>query len=854
MIAYKVFQRELKNNKKYWIFFTANLCIGLVGFTFIYLFRANLSRAIEIRAKTILSAELAVSGRRDLSTEELVKLNEVLGKSVSSLTSSRELYSMGNVVEVSELAKSRLLLIKAVESNFPLIGEIRLKENGLLNADLIQQLQEKPFVILAPELLTQMEVKVGDSLKLGNIKFQIFDSIESDSTSSLRGISLAPKVYIGNNFLDKTGLIAFGTVAYYSRFYKFKKDSDPEKIKKQLFQFITDPGVRVQTSKDASKQLGRVSGYVTNYLGLIGVVALLMSCVGGSYLFRSYLLDRLKQIGAMRAVGVSTKQIYLSFIFLVALLGAFGTFFSLIIGIGGLSLLSNYLREWISFPIEARLNIEMILVLLSLGVAINILMSYPLMKKIFKTKISSLLNNKYDEKYSLRDIADYLPLTTFIWGISCWQAKSFFIGSLFFGIILFVFLLIGLLLPLFLKLLSKSIIGKKISLPFSLSFGFGMRNFTRNHFTTVLLILSLSIGGCLINVIGQVDHTLKSQLVSDTSEAPSLFLFDIQDEQKDEIVKYARENGIAIAKPTPMIRARLIKKKGELVSRIQDEKSFETVEDESERRINNRGVNLTFDSGLNKSESLVEGRDFSNKPYDNKGLPEISLEKSYARRLGVEVGDTLTYDILGLELQAKIVNLRSVRWTSFLPNFFIKFQPGVLEDAPKTYLSVINKVSLQRQIEIQNLIVDKFPSVSIVNVTDVMTKALGIFEAMGKALGIMSLCCIGIGIFVLFSILQSQMFKKNKEFALQKINGMSKKQIFRTILWEYLLIIFLSLLFSVGFGLSVSYIVSYFFLDGEFAMNKQFILLFCVGLIVLSSLIITATFKANYSKRVANLL
>ncbi len=249
MIAFKIFFRELKNNKKYWMFFTANLCVGLVGFTFIFLLRANLSQAIDMRAETLLSAELAVSGRRELSQEEMESIKGILGTQVKMSTSSRELYSMGNVQGPLRAQSSRLLLIKGIEKNFPLIGEIILENKGLLNSKLLTEIENKPLVILSPELISQMGLRVGDKLTLGVLEFEIIDVIKSDTTSSLRGVNLAPKVYIGNKFLDQTGLLSFGTVAYYSRFYTFKKNTDPKKIKQEIFQTISDPGMRVKTAQ-----------------------------------------------------------------------------------------------------------------------------------------------------------------------------------------------------------------------------------------------------------------------------------------------------------------------------------------------------------------------------------------------------------------------------------------------------------------------------------------------------------------------------------------------------------------------------------------------------------------------------
>jgi putative ABC transport system permease protein len=263
-------------------------------------------------------------------------------------------------------------------------------------------------------------------------------------------------------------------------------------------------------------------------------------------------------------------------------------------------------------------------------------------------------------------------------------------------------------------------------------------------------------------------------------------------------------------------------------------------------------VNLSYARDNKESEKIIEGSPFSGV-YTGEGIAEVSLEKRYAQRLKVKVGDTLTYDVLDVAVQARVVNLRQIKWTSFNPNFFIVFQPGVLEDAPKTFLAVVDKVGFDRQLEIQDLIVEKFSNISILNVTEIITKILTLFKAMAWAIGIMSLCCIFVGQFVLYSILQSQMHKKAKDFALQKIVGLDSPGIFKILFYEYFTIAAFSIVVGNGIGCSIAYLVSYLFLDGVFVFNTQYMLVFNLGTILMAMIIIFFSFKNNYTKSVNSL-
>jgi predicted lysophospholipase L1 biosynthesis ABC-type transport system permease subunit len=125
---------------------------------------------------------------------------------------------------------------------------------------------------------------------------------------------------------------------------------------------------------------------------------------------------------------------------------------------------------------------------------------------------------------------------------------------------------------------------------------------------------------------------------------------------------------------------------------------------------------------------------------------------------------------------------------------------------------------------------------------------------MAWAINIMSLCCVIVGLFVLYSILQGQLLQKEKDFALQKVLGMSGGQIFGTIFVEYILVVFLALFFGNTIGTMISFLVSYLLLDGIFVFNWPFFWVLNTTMFFMTSVVIAVSFKLKYSKRVNQLL
>jgi putative ABC transport system permease protein len=279
-----------------------------------------------------------------------------------------------------------------------------------------------------------------------------------------------------------------------------------------------------------------------------------------------------------------------------------------------------------------------------------------------------------------------------------------------------------------------------------------------------------------------------------------------------------KENNLKLKGISPLVRARIMRVNGEEFKRADSESL--TREEEQKKRIRNRGINLTFRKDLAESETLLRGRHFE-QSYNSESdeLPEISVEYRYAGRIGLEIGDTVEFDILDMPIKARIVGIRQIKWTSFMPNFFIVFQPGVIDDAPKTYLAVSPALETEKKVWLQNEITKRFPNISMINVESVITKLMSLLKQMSWALQVMALLSILVGLFVLYSLVQHQMNQRKKDMTLLKVLGMQPNQLKKTILIEFLAISLCASLFGGLISMAVTFVFSYFFFDGIWAFD-----------------------------------
>lgn len=838
-MIFKLSLREIRNSKIFSLVFVINTTLGLLGFVTLNSFKESLDTKLASRAREMLTADLSISGRKDLTELEVKKTFEYLQDKINRSAYNIQIYSMVRTIEQKgDEGRVRLAQIQGIDKNYPLYGELEVKEK--VKRD---ELFKTASVWIAPELSHQLKLERGDRVTIGKKEFTVGGIIAVDSTKSFQGVGLAPKLYMSREALLETDLVGFGSIAVYRRYFEFKPDLkiSPKEIKEHLFTFLTDPALNINLPENSSEQVGRVLGYLTDYLGLVALVALFLSGVGASYLFQSFLFARFKEIGILKSLGLKRKKILSLYSLQIFILGVAASLLALGAASALSPLVEKLLKDNLALDIAMFLSLKTITISLMIGVVSSLLVCGPVLIKILSHPTTDLFSDiqLFKWNWKIKDMLLFFPLILLFWVLAIWQASSIKVGSLFTGAILISSILFLTLFPLFLRGIEKIFFSKKESLrsPGGFSFSMGLRNLTRHRLSSTMSFLALSIGVMLMSLIVQLEASLKGELLGSVDNRPSLFLFDIQEGQDGELEAFLEEKNLPLAHLAPMVRARITKINDKEYKREDEDLKFATREEQNEARFRNRGVNLSYALELNSSERLVEGEAFLG-PFDEKSgeLPLISLEKRYADRMKIELGDTVSFDILGVQIKAKVSNLRSVRWTSFIPNFFIIFQPGVLEDAPKTFLAALGEMSQEKNFEAQDMIVEKFSNISIINVAEVIEEVLTIFSLMSKAIFIMAILCLIVGFVVLYSITEHQTRRRSVELSLYKILGLKAMKVQKFLFIEFILMALMSIVIGASLSLILGKVVAVLFFDNVWTIDIISLLMIAVSVLVMTLL------------------
>lgn len=747
-----------------------SLFLGSLGLLGIGVVSEQVQNRLEDNARELLTSDFAISARRSFSEEENKLIQEAMLEKAKGSYRIVDIYSMVSDLAVQE---SRLVEIRSTENGFPFYGSIKYRSGEFKTGE----------ISVSKDLADLWSVKEGGSIQVGEKTFRVSGIVEKDSSMGLRGFSLAPRVYLSLADLEATGLLRPGVTGSFSQHFLLKIMSADEiaTLKKDLYQKLTDPALKVTLPAESSEQSGRVMEIIKNFMALSALIGLVLSLVGVFYLYQSHLTARLKDLSLMNLYGLSILKMNLMILLQFSTVFFLAIFGVVLFLVPAYKILLPPLSESLGIDLSSNVSLSSVFRLVPFiwGFAITILI--PLLMGLLRTPMGQQLKSSRISLGKFRFI-DFVPFFIFLWVFSWKLAQSFKIGSIFFLSLMVVFVLSTVLIKLLQRIIRGLLKGKGLRSP-TLEYGLALRSIIRSGNKLTLSFLSLTLGATLISLILQLDGMIAKEFAWDETR-PGLFMFDIQEDQMEEFSQYATESGTPLNAVTPMIRGRLEKVNGKKFERQKSAYDMRRKEEDDDNRVRNNGLNLTYRNYLSPAEKIISGEPFP-ETYDESRTPFVSLEKRWAERMGVKLGDKLSFDIQGVEFEGEVRNLREVKWTTFYPNFFVTIEPGPLDGAPKTFLSILPSMDKEKMFAFQRGSVLKFPNISFINVEELVGKLAELFKKSRQAVEIISWLSLSVGLIILYGLSHDQVYRRYYDLALLKSLGLTSSSLRKNLLMEF---------------------------------------------------------------------
>jgi putative ABC transport system permease protein len=619
--------------------------------------------------------------------------------------------------------------------------------------------------------------------------------------------SLGPRLMISQAALAASGLIQPGSRVRYRHLLKLPEGLPAVALVRELEAALAAEGAQVSAYDDAQPRLRRFIDNLTTYLGLVGLISLLIGGIGVANSVQAFLKQKLETIAMLKCLGADGRMVLSIYLLQTLLLGGLGSLAGVALGVGVQWTLPSALSFLV--PVEIDRSAAPLLpppLPMIRGVVMGVLTAllfslWPLLA-VRQIPPARLLRREVDDE-GMRSGGrrPWLTAALIVAGLALlalWQIGRLDLGATVIG------LLAASLLALWAIALVTMRVVRTLPRARSLAVRQGLANLHRPGSRAMTAILSVGVGVTVILAIALIEASLLRQVDEHLpSEAPSLFFIDLQHDQREPFAQLLAGRGL-VAGLTPIVRGRLTAIGDRQVAQMK-------LEGRSDGWYFQREYVVTMQPELPKGNRLVGGAWWGAAPGGPAG-PLISVEQEAARHLGVGVGSRLTFDMQGQPVTATVASLREVYWGSLTTNFFIIFSPGALEGLPLTYIATARTTPAE-DLPLQRAVVAAFPNITAINIRHVLEAVGAILERIALVVRIMALFTIVTGLLVLAGAIATTRYRRLREAVILKTLGATRAVIARIFAVEYLVLGAVAGLIGVIMAALLSFILLTYFMN-----------------------------------------
>ena len=765
------------------------LVVAVASVTTVAFFADRVGRSLTREASQLLGADLVVVSDKPLADRFAQKARD-LGLFATNAVRFPSMVQFSGRTLLSE--------VKALAPGYPLRGKLRIRSSGAGKDFEPGNIPSPGEVWVDERLLRRLDLKIGERLGLGDREFTVTALVSEEPESSAGFINLGPRLMMNAADLPSTGLIQSGSRVSYRLFV-----AGSAAAVASFRDFATQavgPGQRVEDIRDARPEIKAALERAERFLGLSALMTVILAGVAVALAARRYLQRHLDACAIMRCLGAGQGLILALHVSQFVMIGLIAGVVGCAVGFACQFVLAAVLAPVVSVTLPAP-GLRPLVQGMVAGFVMLLGFALPPLIALKNVPTLRVLRRDLSAPDST-GISAYLLAAAAVAGLVLWQAQELRLGLYVLGGIVGTAAACAALTLLVLQLLSS--LGRGAGL----NWRFGVANLRRHRAGSLVQVTALGLGLMALILLtlvrAELLDTWRNSLPAD---APNRFLVNIQPDQLQAVTQFFADNGVAPPQLSPMVRGRLVEINGKPVS------SRDYVDDRA-RRLVDREFNLSWTQSMQPGNPVVAGRWFDK---DDTGKPVLSVEEGIAKTIGVNVGDSLTYDIAGSRLTAKIVSLRKVAWDSFRVNFFVVAPPGVLEKFPASYVTSLH-LPAQRSALMDEL-VRRFPNLLVIDVAAVLAQVQRMMDQVVRAIEFVFLFSIAAGLLVLFAALATTHDEREFDAAVMRTLGASTRQLRAVQAAEFALIGALAGLLAAIGASAIGYVLAEKVLNLPYVIN-----------------------------------
>jgi putative ABC transport system permease protein len=768
-----ILQMAVRETRAAWrrlLFFFVCIAVGVAAIVALRSVIHSVRDVLGTESRALVGADVTINTTRDWTPAA----NEIIDRRLAeaNATARTETISTPTMARPADESRAvaRMVELKAVQRDFPFYGTLTLEGGQTYSHALV----ENHGALVRPEVLSSLGLRVGDALVIGQASFTIRGVVASEPGRGIGGFSLGPRVFVDFADVPSTGLLGVGSRASRQLLVKVPDDRIDDLVV-QLRAELRGEFAGTRSYRSNEDQIGRDFDRAENYLSLVGLVIVILGGIAVSSVTRVFIQQKIRSIAVLKCVGARSREVIAIYILQVMALGLAGSLLGVFLARLAIGAIPLALGSSSSLLAEAHYGVTWSAALQGIGIGVLVSLLFSIVPLLHVRFIKPSLLLREESTPQPRDwvgLTAIAGVTAALVALTIWQAASLRVGLVvcagFAG------------LAFALHWAGRALVAGVAPLAKSRSFPLrhAVLHLSRPGNQTRVILLAVGLGAFFIVGIRSLQASLLGEFSVQMSEdAPDMFLLDIQKTQAEDVRAFLADpaNGAGSSQLLPVLRARVVGVDGKKIQAA-------SVEDVRELGIG-REYTITYRDHLEPNEKILEGR-FWNSP---SAEAEVSVERETRQRSGLEVGDTMRFDILGRVISARVTSIRDVEWRdSRNGGFVFVFRPGTLDDAPQTFVSPLKgPTDPAARGRFQHDLVAQFPNVSVIDFREILDEIRDVMGKVTLAISVVGGLVLFSGALILVGAVAMTKYQRVYEAAVFKTLGANTRTIARMLLFEY---------------------------------------------------------------------
>ncbi|MBI0536768.1 FtsX-like permease family protein [Roseomonas sp. KE2513] len=784
-MGWRLARRELRGGVRGLRIVLACLALGVAAIAAVGTLRAAVQAGLEADGAQLMGGDVLAANSRPFPPEARAWI-EGRGGRVSQLVLTRSMV-------VASSGERTLVELKAADNAYPLYGELAIDPPGPLSSS-----GGLPPAVLDPLVAQRLNLAPGDTVRIGDARFAYRGALISEPDKAAGAAILGPRAIIPLPALEAAGLVQPGSLVTYELRAALPPSTNSRTFADTLrAQPFADGGWRVRDASQGQPGVNRFLDQAASFLVLAGLTALLVGGIGVATGVRSWLEQRARTIATLRCLGAPAGAIFATYLIQVAGLAILGTVIGLVAGYALTGLAAIALAGML--PVPPRLGFYPLPLALAAAYGLLTALSFALWPLGRARDIPGAALFRDNLLPDARRPRLGLVLAN---GAAVAALVALVVGTAERPLFALWFCIAALAtLGLFrLAAVGLQALARRLPVRRRPSVRLGLANLHRPGAPTALMLVSLGIGLSTLAAIALIQGNIRQQISESLPDAaPSFYFIDIQSDQAAEFDRVAGAvPGVTEVRRVPSLRARIAKVNGVPADQVQ------ATEETRWALRGDRG--LTYAATPPEGTRIVQGRWWAP---EYRGEPLVSLDDNLARGWNAGPGSTITVNVLGRDIDLRVVSTRDIEWRGLGLNFAMVASPGLLEAAPHTHIATV-RGNPAEDARLLRAVTDALPNVTGIRVRDALDALAVLLGRLGTALSSTAALTLVSGLLVLAGAVAAGQRRRIRDAVVLKTLGASRAQIRRAWLVEFGLLGLVAGLVAAAVGTLASWGVTRF--------------------------------------------